>query len=399
MLKILKYIILILLISFIACKSKTTVQTGSEVKQTYTCPMHPQIVQDKPGTCPICGMDLVPFDKSNTEPNLMLGMSQRLLANVVTDTVRTGSFSSVTELNGRIAINPEQIEMISSRVPGRLEQLHVRETGVFVKRGQPLYRIYSEQLSALQQEYLVTVAQSEQFPADAKFQQMENAARQRLLLFDQTEAQIRALRSGKSISPYVTYYAPATGVVSELFVAQGQYVAEGGPIMRLENYSSLWIEADVYPSESNVVRVGQIVTVRVAGFGNQQQQMRIEFIEPSLQAGSQLLTVRGRIQNPGGRYRVGMQTTIEVPVTSVSNAITLPVDAVIRDGNGTHVWVETEPGTFEPRSVRTGSENFNRVEILEGLKTGDLAVISGAYLLYSEFILKKGITPAGEHNH
>ena len=212
--KILNYTIVFLLIGFTACKSKTTVTAETETRQTYTCPMHPQIVQEKFGTCPICGMDLVPFDKTNTEANLMLGMSQRLLANVTTDTVRTGYFSTVTQLNGRITINPEQIEMISSRVPGRIEQLNVRETGVFIRRGQPLYKIYSEQLSALQQEYLVTVAQADQFPGDAKFQQIENAARQRLLLFDQTETQIRALRSSKTLSPYVTYYAPASGVVS-----------------------------------------------------------------------------------------------------------------------------------------------------------------------------------------
>lgn len=284
-------------------------------------------------------------------------------------------------------------------MPGRIEQLNVRETGVFVRRGQPLYRIYSEQLSALQQEYLVTAAQADQFPGDAKFQQIENAARQRLMLFGQTDAQIRVLRTSKTLSPYITYNAPATGVVSELFIAQGQYVAEGSPIMRLENYSTLWVEADVYPSEAKSVRVGQTVTVRVAGFENEQQQMRIEFIAPSLQSGSQLLTVRGRIQNPDSRYRVGMQATVDVPVATITSAITLPVDAVIRDGNGTHVWVETEPGTFEARTVKTGAENFNRVEILEGLKAGDLAVISGAYLLYSEFILKKGTTPAGEHNH
>jgi membrane fusion protein, copper/silver efflux system len=382
-----------------SCTSKTEVNAESEVVQTYTCPMHPQIVQNKPGTCPICGMDLVPFDKTNTEAYLILGEAQRLLANVVTDTVRTGSFSTQKQLNGRIAINPEQIEMISSRVAGRIENLSVRETGVFVNRGQHIYSIYSEQLSAMQQEYLVAVAQAEQFPADAKFQQIKEAAKQRLLLLDQTEAQIRSLVNSRKISPYISYTAPVSGVVSELYTSQGQYVAEGSPVIRIENYQTVWVEADVYPAEVSGIKVGQVVTIRVAGYENERQSMRIEFISPALQSGSQLLTIRGKISNPNNRYRAGMQVFVDVPVSNISDAFTLPVDAVIRDGNGYHIWIETEPGRFEPRSVKTGTENFNRVEITEGLESGEIVVISGAYLLYSEFVLKKGSSPTGDHNH
>lgn len=383
----------------VSCKSKEQAAAETAARQTYTCPMHPQIVQNKPGSCPICGMDLVPFDKTNTSETLMLSESQRLLANVVTDTISTGNFASVKQLNGRIAINPEQIEMISSRVGGRIEELFIREAGVQVRKGQPLYRIYSEQLAALQQEYLVAIAQAEQFPGDAKFRQIAEGAKQRLELFDQTEAQIRNLSNSKKISPYVTYYATASGVVSELFAAQGQYLAEGGPIMRIEGYQSLWVEVDVYPSEANAVKVGQVVQVRVAGYEHEPVSMRIAFIAPSLQGGSQLLTVRGSIANSENRYRAGMQVFVEVPVTSVSNAVTLPVDAVIRDGSGTHIWLEKEPGIFEARTVQTGAENASRVEILSGLQPGEVAVVSGAYLLYSEFVLKKGKIPAGEHRH
>jgi membrane fusion protein, copper/silver efflux system len=398
-----KNLITILLIVFVmadlSCKTKTDVTAESEVIQTYTCPMHPQIVQNKPGTCPICGMDLVPFDKTNTEAYLVLGQSQRLLANVVTDTVRTGSFTSTKQLNGRIAINPEQIEMISSRVAGRIENLSIRETGISINRGQHLYSIYSEELSAMQQEYLVAVAQAEQFPADARFQQIKDAAKQRLLLLDQTEAQIKNLVNSKKVSPYISYRSPVSGVVSELFTSQGQYVAEGSPVMRIENYQSVWVEADVYPSEVSGVKVGQVVSVIIAGYENEKQDMRLEFIAPALQSGSQLLTVRGRISNPNNRYRAGMQVFVNVPVSNSSEAYTLPVDAVIRDGSGSHIWIETEPGRFEPRTVKTGNENFSRVEITEGLETGEIVVISGAYLLYSEFVLKKGTTPAGSHNH
>jgi membrane fusion protein, copper/silver efflux system len=150
--------------------------------------------------------------------------------------------------------------MISSRVAGRIENLSIRETGVFVNRGQHIYSIYSEQLSAMQQEYLVAVAQAEQFPADAKFQQIKEAAKQRLLLLDQTEAQIRSLVNSRKISPYISYTSPVSGVVSELYTSQGQYVAEGSPVIRIENYQTVWVEADVYPAEVSGIKVGQVVT-------------------------------------------------------------------------------------------------------------------------------------------
>ncbi|HEV7347310.1 efflux RND transporter periplasmic adaptor subunit [Telluribacter sp.] len=367
--------------------------------QSYTCPMHPQIVQNEPGTCPICGMDLVPTEKNNEEASLRLSERQRLLANVTTDTVRTGAFSSIRQLNGRLAINPEQIEYVSSRVPGRIEDLYVREAGVPVRKGQVLYRIYSEQLAALQQEYLVATAQAEQFPNDSRFQQIAEAAKQRLMLYDQKETQLLELRNSRKTSPYVNYASPVSGVVAELFVTQGQYVSEGGSIMRIEGYQSVWVEVDVYPTEAGLIKKGQVVQVTVAGYENEQQKMRIDFLAPALQPGSQLLTIRGKIQNPNNRYRPGMQVFVEVPVSTTSEALTLPVDAVIRDGEGTHVWLETKPNIFEARTVKTGTENFSRVEITEGLQAGDVAVITGAYLLYSEFVLKKGKTPAGEHNH
>lgn len=376
-----------------ACKEAGKKTMADEKKQTYTCPMHPQIVQDKPGTCPICGMDLVPFDKNNKEASLTLGESQIALANITTTVIGAGALSNFRQLNGRLVTDPEKSAVISSRVPGRIEVLYVKETGVKVSKGQPLYKIYSEQLASLQQEYLLAVAQVKQFPDDARFRQIEKAARQKLVLYDQSDADINQLIQAQKVHPYVTYPATVSGVVSDLTATEGQYVPEGGAVMQLEGYSQLWVEADLYPAEAAAVRIGQSVKVIIAGWENEPQQMTVQFINPALQSGSQLMQVRGSIPNPDNRWQPGLQANILLPVTSKGDVLSLPVDAVIRDGKGAHVWIEKARGKFEPRMVKTGMENFDVVEITDGLQAGDTVVVTGAYLLYSEYILKKGADP------
>ncbi|TGD59257.1 efflux RND transporter periplasmic adaptor subunit [Flavobacterium humi] len=380
-------------ILFTACTKKAETKVTQEKVQTYTCPMHPQIVKNGPGTCPICSMDLVPFEKNNAQDFLILGASQRALANLNTMKVGENEFSHSSRLNGRLVTNPEQTVYVSSRVAGRIEVLYVKETGVPIRKGEPLYKIYSEQLSSLQQEYLIATAQVSSFPEDKRFYQMKNAARQKLLLYGQSEAQLSDLVKKQKVSPYVTYFAPNSGIIAELSVTEGQYVAEGSSIMKLEDYDRLWVEADVYPSDADKIRTGQKVQVIVSGYEDQPQTMTVDFINPALQTSKQIMQLRGTISNPNNQWQAGLQAIVLLPFSGQKYILALPVDAVIRDGNGSHVWVEIEKGKYQPRMVSLGAETFDEVEITGGLKNGETVVVSGAYLLYSEFILKKGKNP------
>ena len=377
-----------------ACSDQNTQKTAKGKVKTYTCSMHPQIIQDKPGTCPICGMDLVPFEKNAADHGLTLDQNQIALANITTAVVGSGGFNTYKQLNGRLAVNPEKTEFVSSRTAGRLEHLYVRQTGEKITKGQPLYQIYSEQLAALQQEYLLNKAQASQFPDDQTFARLLQSAKQKLSLYGQSVKQIQQLEEHKKTSPYVTYNAPENGTVAELSAVEGQYVAEGSQIMRLEGYHSLWVEADLYPAETRNIKEGQQVKVVITGWEDQPQMMTIKFINPDLQAGTQVLQIRGTIPNPDMQWQPGLQANIFVPSAQNNEAISLPVDAVIRDGQTAHIWIEKSKGKFEPQLVTLGMENENRVEIKQGLKSGDQVVITGAYLLYSEYILKKGKNPA-----
>lgn len=378
------------------CSTEKSENKEAAVPVTYTCPMHPQIVQDKPGVCPICSMDLVPFDKSSEGEALVLTANQQALANITTMSLGENSLGSEKMLNGRLVLDPEQTNYVSSRVAGRIDRLFVREVGVAVRKGEPLYQIYSEQLAVLQQEYLLALAQVKQFSTDAKFKQIEEAAKQKLILYGQTSSQIKNLASSKKVNGSTTFFANESGIVAELSITQGQYVEEGGPILRLESYDRLWLEADVYANELASVKVGQVVRVTIPGWENEPQFMKIQFVNPSLAAGSQLLQIRGAIPNPAKRWQVGQQANVFLPTKSKGQVLHLPVDAVIRTGTGTHVWIQTKKNTFEARSIKTGIENFNEVEVLEGLIKGDQVVVSGSYLLNSEYILKRGSDPMAD---
>jgi len=372
-----------------ACSSEQKNEMNTAAK-TFTCPMHPQIVRQQAGTCPICGMDLVPFDKNNQDTFLTLSENQQTLANITTMVVGSGRIDDHLAINGRFAVNPEETNFISSRNAGRIEKLYIKETGIAVRKGQAIYTMYSEQLLTLQQEYLMTYKQAKQFAADKKFQDIFDAAQEKLLLYGQTQQQLSALLNAGKASPYITVYATNSGVVAEVLVTEGQYVGEGASILRLEGYQSMWVEADIYPREASLVKEGQKLTVLAANNTADPLSMDVQFITPSYQSSTQIMQLRGTVSNIEQNLQAGMPATILLPRASTNNTLTVPSNAIIRNGKTNHVWVKLEKEKFEPRAIEVGVESFDQTEITSGLEAGDLVVVTGAYLLYSESVLKKG---------
>jgi Cu(I)/Ag(I) efflux system membrane fusion protein len=373
-------------------QGETSASTAAAAK-TYTCPMHPQVLQDKQGTCPVCGMDLVLFEKSAAVEGLQLNERQRALANISTMAIETGAETSARQLNGRLVANPAQTTFITSRVAGRIDRLYVRQTGEQVSKGQPLYQIYSEDLVTLQQEFLLATEQAAQFPEDKTFAQLLRAARQKLSLYGQSAGQIRLLQQKRKANPNITIFAAESGTVAELSVTEGHYVAEGSPLLKLESYKSLWVEADIYASELGAIKVGQQLRVQIPGWEDQPQRVKVSFINPALQSGSQLVQIRAEMPNPGGIWQPGLQAKVFVESKTNAKSIVLPADAVLKNAAGAHVWLERKQGYYEPRVVQAGAERAQGVEIISGLNPGDRVVVSGAYLLYSEYVLKKGKDP------
>jgi Cu(I)/Ag(I) efflux system membrane fusion protein len=363
----------------------------------YTCPMHPQIIKDGPGTCPICKMDLVPVNSAGGKNELSLSESQIQLANIHTMMINRTDFSTSKVLNGRLVVNPEQTEVISSRYAGRIEKLFVKEMGRSVSKGQPIFQIYSEELQTLQQDYLLQLKQVAAFPEEKIYQSMREAAKNKLRLFGYSDTQIRALNTAGKTTPMLTVYSSASGIVTELNVSEGQYLSEGSPVLKLENFTQLWLEMDVYPNELGSIQLGTKVQASINGVSQKEQTLTIDFISPQMDPSSQILKLRASIKNPGN-LQPGMQATVFLPLAEISDALSLPLDAVVRDEKGAHVWIKTAKNTFSPRMVRTGEEDAERIIILSGLENVKEVVVSGAYLLSSEFILKKGTDPMLGHD-
>jgi Cu(I)/Ag(I) efflux system membrane fusion protein len=346
-----------------------------------------------------------PKEASNTKHqvapshDLMLNDSQIQLANITTQPVRLQSIGQTVIVNGRVLENEELSEVISSRAAGRIEKLFIKETGKLIRKGEPLYQLYSESLLTLQREFLLAKEQFETIGATEKrYKSFYDGARKKLLLYGLTDRQVEKLEQSKQVQPSVTFLSPATGIITDINTTDGQYIAEGEILMTIDNISKLWVEAELYPTETALAKIGDNISIKISGFENTPMEGTINFMSPEYRANSQVTVMRASLSNPDQVFKPGMQAQIFFTHSS-KQALALPADAVIRDGHGAHVYVQRGRNTFRAQRVKTGLEDFQKIEITEGIHKDDTVAITGAYLLYSEMVLKKGIDPMASHQH
>lgn len=386
-----------------------TEQKAAQGKQLYTCSMHPFIIKDKPGTCPICGMELIKKidnaaggeqtaeqkQQADMLGHVSLSPTQRVMANVATVEAKHQSLNKEINAVGIVQYDQSRQAKVTAWIAGRIDQLHVNRVGDIVSKDKPVAEIYSPDLLASQQEYLLAVKSKDQLknsPISAISQNGEGlvaSAKQRLMLYGVKENQIAELEKAGKPNIRLPIYTPLSGVVIEKMMQQGQYVNTGEVLFNIADLSTVWVEVEVYENEFPNIHLGQQVEIRSQSFPGKPFSGRIAFIYPFLDPKTRTVKARVEMANPGMKLKPDMfvNAIIKVPLGS---SIVVPVTAVIDTGKRQVVWVEGSPGMFEPRDVQVGQRTDDKIQILSGLKNGDKVAVSGAYLIDSESQLKGG---------
>lgn len=385
-------------------------------EQLWTCPMHPEYVSDQPGSCPICGMDLVPVNREGTAAaeggsdgevgELVAGLStvhlteaRRQLSGVTTVAAQIRSTHPTVRTVGIVTADETSMRTVNAKVGGFVEKLFVDFEGAPIRAGEPMLTIYSPQLYQTQQEYLAALAArrqlaSSQFPEVARAgEQMVEAAERRLRLWDIPQSDIDRLRRGGEPRRTMTLYAPVSGIVVKRLVEAGMEIKPGAPLLHVADLSSVWVEADVYEQDLKLVEPGQIATVTFAAYPGESWNGRVEYVYPYLEGQTRTLKARLSLRNPDGRLRPEMYAEVTLDGAE-SHVLAVPADAVIRTGERHLVYVETQEGVYTPRAVETGIETDGWVEVLSGLREGERVVERGLFMIDSESRLRASVAGA-----
>ncbi len=371
--------------------SDTTNQKITEVhdhsedstNEMWTCSMHPQIMQPEQGDCPICGMELIPAEASSEgllANQIQMTENAMALANIETTIVGNlteGNNDGVISLSGKIAANEENNAIQASYFDGRLEKLNVSFEGQEVKRGQLLATIYSPNLVAAQQELITAASLKESQPS------LYKAVRNKLKLWKLSESQIDKIESTGKVRENFPLYATVSGTVAMVMAAEGDYLKQGQPILKVSNLNSVWAEFDAYENQISQFKKGQKIKVTTSAYPNKEFDAVISFIDPVLNSSTRTVTIRTTLKNKENLFKPGMFVSGEIKGTAntTEEAINIPASAVLWTGERSLVYVKPNPNrpVFEMREVTVGLRNGDNFTVTSGLENGEEIVTNGTF--------------------
>lgn len=372
---------------------QATEATGQEVHErhshdeeatTWTCSMHPQVRSDKPGQCPICGMDLIPLStlqasEEGVDPNeISMTESAAKLADVQTMTVTRGTPQKTIYLQGKIQVDERNIAELTARYGGRIEKLYINFTGQKVKKGEKLASIYSPELIAAQRELLEAISFKESRPA------IYNAAKSKLKLWDLTDGQIDAIQERGEPQMNFNVLSPISGTVMMRHVALGDYIKEGNPLFRIADLSHLWVVFDAYESDLPWIKEGDEVTFTVQALPGETFKGKVSYIDPFISSSTRVARVRVNVDNKNYALKPEMfvNGTVESEVAAESNDLMIPKTAVLWTGKRAVVYVKVpgrENPTFMYRQIDLGPEAGKFYVVSNGLHKGEEIAVNGVF--------------------
>jgi multidrug efflux pump subunit AcrA (membrane-fusion protein) len=302
---------------------------------------------------------------------------------------------------GQVTFDETRVTTISSKVDGWVERLHVDFTGRAVRRGEPLFALYSPMLVTAQEELLLAHRLARDVAAggaDARdgAEDLVTSARRRLTYWDVPEREIARVERTGQVERALTLTSPTSGVVIEKNVTQGQRVMAGDALYRVADLSTVWVEGDVYEQDLRAIRVGQLATAELDAYPGERWTGRIAYVYPTLAPETRTARVRVEIANPGRRLLPGMYATLYVEGAGAGSVITVPRSAVLATGERQIVFVKRADGRLEPRLVEVGATSDDRVEIVRGVSVGDTVVASATFLLDAESNLGTALGGMGD---
>jgi RND family efflux transporter MFP subunit len=360
--------------------------------------MHPAYKSDKPGIAPDCGMDLVPKyaddgGQAMAAGTVNIAADKQQVMGVRTATVEQKPVVRDIRTTAQIVPDETKIAHIHVKVTGFVEKVYVDFVGQLVKKGQPVFTLYSPDMVATEEEYLIA-KRGEQTLGGAPYQEVSQgaqsllrSARQRLKLWDISDAQIKKLDETGEVSKTLTIYSPITGFVTDRKVFPNVSVTPDMDLYVISDLSRIWAMADIYQYELPFVKVGQRAQLQLSYYPGKIYSGRIAYIYPSMDPTTHTAKVRIEISNPNFDLKPQMFGDVQLKV-DYGNKILIPQDAVLNSGNQQTVFVVREGGNFEPRKVTLGPAVEGNVVILSGLKAGETIVTSGNFLIDSESRMK-----------